>query len=79
MVLAQNVWVELFLYHGQLAAEHRMSWAPLAPTGPWWNPTLIEVAGRPVRLQTQLPWILMTPIFYALSIWCYRRFEGESR
>lgn len=76
--LAQNLWVELVVYHEQLALGHRLSWAPLAPTGPWWNPTLFTVAGRTVRFQTQLPWLLMTPLFYGLALACHRRLGGAS-
>lgn len=75
--VAQNLLVELLLYHEQLAAGHRLSWAPLAPTGPWWNPTLLSVAGRTVRLQSQLPWLLMTPLFYAIALACRRRAAGS--
>jgi hypothetical protein len=52
--------------------------APLAPTGPWWNPTLFSVAGRSVRFQTQIPWLLMTPLFYLIVLACYRNL-GEHR
>jgi hypothetical protein len=72
--LAQNLWVELRLYHTQLAPGMAISWAPLAPTGPFFNPLLFEIAGRPVHLHTQLPWLLMTPIFYAIARGCFRRF-----
>jgi hypothetical protein len=74
--LAQNLWVELRLYHMQLAEGMAISWAPLAPTGPFWNPALFEIGGRPVHLHTQLPWLLMTPIFYGIVLVCFRRW-GE--
>jgi hypothetical protein len=70
--LGQNLFVELFVYQEQLAAGKRLSWAPLIPTGPWWNPLLFTLGGRSVHLQTQLPWLLMTPLFYATTIACYR-------
>lgn len=73
----QNLWVELFVYQAQLALGHKLSWAPLAPTGPWWNPTLFSVFGRTVQLQTQVPWVLMAPIFYCIVLACYRRLSGE--
>ena len=66
--LAQNIIVEMFLYHDQLAVGKPLSWAPLAPTGPWYNPVLFEFQGRTISLQGQLPWVLMTPIFYRLLI-----------
>jgi hypothetical protein len=72
--VAQNVFVELVIYHEQLALGHALSWAPLAPTGPRWNPVLFTLGGRTARLHTQLPWLLMTPIFYALALSCHRRF-----
>lgn len=68
--VGQNLWVELTIYQAQLAEGYRLSWAPLIPTGPWFNPVL-ELGGRTVQLQTQLPWLLATPIFYALAIRCY--------
>jgi hypothetical protein len=61
--LGQNVFVEMFLYHDQLAEGKPLSWAPLAPTGPWFNPTLFEFNGRTITLQGQLPWLFMTPLF----------------
>jgi hypothetical protein len=76
--VVQNLFVELFIYHEQLALGHQLSWAPLAPTGPWWNPTLFSVAGRSVRFQTQIPWLLMTPLFYLIVLACYRNL-GEHR
>lgn len=71
--VGQNLWVELFVYQTQLAEGLRLSWAPLIPTGPWFNPMLFSIDGRSVQLQTQLPWILMTPLFYWLLIRVYRR------
>lgn len=73
--LGQNVLVELTLYREQLAMGTRLSWAPLIPTGPWWNPTLLIHDGASIRLQTQLPWILMTPLFYATTIATCRRWN----
>jgi hypothetical protein len=49
----------------------------LIPTGPWYNPAVLKVSGRAVQLQTQLPWLLMTPIYYWLLIRIYRRFNLE--
>jgi hypothetical protein len=74
--VGQNLWVELFIYQEQLAEGLRLSWAPLIPTGPWFNPKLFELGGRTVQLQTQLPWLLMSPIYYWLAIRLYRRFGG---
>lgn len=69
--MGQNVLVEMFLYHDQLAAGKPLSWAPLAPTGPWINPTLFEFNGRTITLQGQLPWLLMTPLFCAALVWFF--------
>ena len=73
--IGQNLWVELFVYQEQLAEGLRLSWAPLIPTGPWYNPIIWEGGGKTVQLQTQLPWLLMTPLYYLLLIWSYRRFK----
>ena len=65
LFLGQNILVEMFLYHDQLATTKQLSWAPLSPLSLWWNPILFEFQGRTITLQGQLPWLLMTPIFYA--------------
>ena len=62
--LGQNIGVEMFLYHDQLAEGKPLSWAPLAPTGPWLNPTLFAFRDRTITLQGQIPWLLMGPLFY---------------
>lgn len=72
--LAQNLWVEMRIYHAQLAPGFNLSWAPLAPTGSFFNPVLFELAGRTVQLQTQLPWLLMTPIFMAVAVAARRKY-----
>ncbi|MDH3686922.1 MAG: hypothetical protein OEP95_11890, partial [Myxococcales bacterium] len=46
----------------------------LIPTGPWLNFVLFEIGGREITFQTQLPWVLMVPLFSALVIRCYRRY-----
>jgi hypothetical protein len=66
--LGQNVFVEMFLYHDQLAEGKALSWAPFAPLGPWFNPTLFEFRDRTISLQGQLPWLLMAPIFYGALV-----------
>ncbi len=75
--IAQNVFVELYLYHEQLSVGSQLSWAPLAPTGPWWNPILFETNGRTLQLQTQLPWLIATPILYAAAIGCFRNLNKK--
>ena len=66
--IAQNLFVELFLYHDQLSEGKLISWAPFAPTGQFFNPMLIEFNQRTVMLQTQLPWLIMSPILYKAVI-----------
>jgi len=73
--VGQNLFVELYVYQEQLDEGFRLSWAPLIPTGPWYNPTILELGGRTVQLQTQLPWLLMTPIYYWLLIKIYNHFN----
>ena len=73
--IGQNLLVELTIYQKQLAEGFRLSWAPLIPTGPWFNPILFETGGRSVQLQTQLPWLLMTPLYYWLLLRVYSRFS----
>jgi hypothetical protein len=65
LFIGQNILVEMFLYHDQLEVGKPLSWAPLSPFGPWWNPVLFEFQGRTITLQGQLPWLFMTPLFYA--------------
>ena len=66
--IAQNLFVELFLYHDQLSKGKLLSWAPLSPTGQFYNPLLFEFNQRSVMLQTQLPWLIMSPILYKAAI-----------
>ena len=70
--VAQNVYVE-YAINAQVGTDTQLSWAPLIPTGPWWNPVLFEIKNRTITFQTQLPWVLMVPIFYALVLWRYQR------
>jgi hypothetical protein len=74
--LGQNIFVEMFLYHDQLAVGTALSWAPLVPTGPWFNPTLFEFNGRTITFQGQVAWLLMGPLLYAGVIYSVRRY-GE--
>jgi hypothetical protein len=76
--IGQNVFVELYIYQQQLAEGLRLSWAPLIPTGPWYNPTLIELGDKTLQLQTQLPWLLMTPIYYLMVIKLYQRYGQKT-
>lgn len=65
LFIGQNLLVEMFLYHDQLAVDKMISWAPLSPLAHWINPMLFQFEGRTVMLQTQLPWLILTPIIYA--------------
>lgn len=70
--IGQNLYVELVVYHAQLQMGTQLSWAPLVPTGPWFNPVLFEIAGRTATLQGQVSWLIMTPLFYWLLLKTYR-------
>jgi hypothetical protein len=74
--VGQNVYVE-YVIHDQVKHGLPLSWAPLIPTGPWFNFVLFEINGRAITFQTQLPWVLMVPVFSWLTFWCYRRYGGE--
>ena len=62
--IGQNLFVELFLYHDQLSEGKLLSWAPLAPTGQFFNPLIFEFNQRSVMFQTQLPWLILPGILY---------------
>ena len=64
----QNIFVEMFLYHDQLSVGKPLSWAPLIPTGPYFNPLLFEFNGRTVMLQTQIPWLILPALLYLAII-----------
>ena len=68
LFLFQNIVVELFLYQDQLAVGKTISWAPLSPLSSFYNPHLFDFNGRSVFLQTQFPWIFMTPLVYYFFI-----------
>ena len=73
MVHNSKSFCRAFLYHDQLSEGKSLSWAPLAPTGQYFNPLLFEFNGRSVMFQTQLPWLIMAPILYKLTILLARR------
>ena len=66
--IGQNIFVEMFLYFDQLSAGKDLSWAPLAPTGPWINPVLFQFEDRTITLHGQIPWLFMTPILYMVTM-----------
>ena len=66
--IGQNILVEMFLYHDQLAEGKPLSWAPLSPLGPYFNPTLFEFNDRTIKLQSQVPWMILPWFFYRTLI-----------
>ena len=66
--IGQNILVEMFLYHDQLAEGKPLSWAPLSPLGPYFNPILFEFNNRTIMLQSQMPWLSLPWFFYMTLI-----------
>ena len=66
--VSQNILVEMFLYHDQLADDKLLSWAPLSPFGPYFNPILFEFNDRSIMLQSQMPWLILPWFFYRTII-----------
>ena len=44
--MGQNFLVEAVIYHNQVGGDASLSWAPLMPFGPYYNPTLISFGTR---------------------------------
>ena len=70
--ILQNIYVEAFFYNLQLGNNGDLSWAPMHPLGSWFNPTLFSIDDRPITLQAQSSWILMTPLIYSISIYFFK-------
>jgi len=66
--ISQNILVEMFLYHDQLAEGKPLSWAPLSPLGPYFNPILFEFNDRTIMLQSQMPWLILPWFCYVTLI-----------
>ena len=66
--IGQNILVEMFLYHDQISEGKSLSWAPLSPLGPYFNPLLFEFNDRSLMLQTQVPWLILPALIYATII-----------
>lgn len=66
--VSQNILVEMFLYHDQLADDKLLSWSPLSPFGPYFNPILFEFNDRSIMLQSQIPWLIIPWFFYRTII-----------
>ena len=62
--IGQNILVEIYLYHDQLAVGKTLSWAPLSPLGPYFNPVLFEFNNRTIMLQSQIPWMILPWFLY---------------
>jgi hypothetical protein len=77
LFVGQNIYVE-YVIHDQVKPGLPLSWAPLIPTGPWLNFVLFEIDERAITFQTQLPWVLMVPVFGWLVFWCRRRYGEEA-
>jgi len=76
--VGQNIYVEVFIYHLQLGESGDLSWGPLMPLGSYYNPTLFEIYGRPVTFQSQLTWLLMTPVVYFLAIYLNNKSTNQN-
>ena len=71
--LSQNIFAEMFLYFDQISTGKPLSRVLFSPFGTYFNPELININNRSIQLQTQMPWVIMTPILYAYAISTYRR------
>ena len=71
--ISQNIFVEMFLYYDQLAVGKDLSWAPLAPSGPWMNPVLFQYGDRTITLHGQVPWLLQ----YSIKSQCTFRMKKQ--
>ena len=71
--IAQNILVEIFLYHDQLSIGKDLSWAPLSPLGPYINPLILEFNNRSLMLQTQIPWIILPAFIYKTIIYLNKK------
>ena len=76
--IGQNLFVEMFLYSDQLSIDKPLSWAPFSPFGSFFNPVLMQFGERSILLQTQLPWLIMTPALYAYSIFTFKRLHRHT-
>ena len=75
--MGQNFLVEAVIYHNQVGGDASLSWAPLMPFGPYYNPTLISFGTRDITLQSQSAWLIGTFLFYFISIYFYKRTKGK--
>ena len=75
--MGQNFLVEAVIYHNQVGGDAVISWAPLMPLGPYFNPTLINFSERDITLQSQSAWIIGTIVFYSISVYFYKKTNGK--
>ena len=75
--IGQNILVEMFLYHDQLAEGKDLSWAPLSPAGSYFNPLLFEFNDRRLMLQTQIPWLILPALIYKTVIFMNKKGSYE--
>ena len=75
--IGQNILVEMFLYHDQLAECKDLSWAPLSPAGSYFNPLLFEFNERRLMLQTQIPWLILPALIYKTVIFMNKKGSYE--
>ena len=75
--MGQNFIVEAVIYHNQVGSDAAISWAPLMPFGPYFNPTLINFGERDITLQSQSAWIIGTIVFYSISVYFYKKTNGK--
>ena len=75
--MTQNILVETIIYHNQVGGGALLSWAPLMPLGPWWNPTVISFGEREVTFQSQSAWLIATPIVYKIAIYFHTKTDGK--
>ena len=75
--MTQNILVETIIYYNQVGGGALLSWAPLMPFGPWWNPIILSFGERDVTFQSQSAWLIATPIFYKISIYFHTKTNGK--
>ena len=75
--MAQNILVETIIYHNQVGGGALLSWAPLMPLGPWWNPIIMSFGEREVTFQSQSAWLIATPIYYRIAIYFHTKTNGK--
>ena len=65
--VSQNIFVYVFVPRS-ISGWKALSWAPLSPFGPYFNPVLFEFNERTIMLQSQIPWMILPWFFYRTPI-----------